>query len=51
MTSLSPTDAERLKQAFLRCREMEGTLGEQLRAYAEAGAEIVPDVGFVGFGP
>src|SRR5215470_13191530 len=25
MTSLSPADAEQLKLAFLRCREMEGT--------------------------
>src|SRR6185312_8146518 len=45
MTSLSPTDAERLRQAFLRCREMEGTLGEQLRAYAEAGHQIFPAYG------
>ena len=45
MTSLSPTDAERLRQAFLRCRETEGTLGEQLRAYAEAGYEIFPAYG------
>jgi hypothetical protein len=28
MTSLSSADAERLRQAFLHCRDMEGTLGE-----------------------
>ena len=42
MNSLSPPDAERLRQAFLRCRDMEGTLGEQLEAYAAAGREIFP---------
>src|SRR5215831_1737202 len=45
MTSLSPSDAERLKQAFQRCRDMEGTLNEQLRAYAAAGREIFPAYG------
>jgi peroxiredoxin len=45
MTSLSPADAERLKLAFLRCREMEGTLNEQLQAYAAAGREIFPAYG------
>ena len=40
MNSLSPADADRLRQAFLRCRDMEGTLGEQLEAYATAGREI-----------
>ncbi|OAF03604.1 peroxiredoxin [Bradyrhizobium centrolobii] len=45
MTSLSPTDAERLKLAFQRCRDMEGTLNEQLRAYAAAGREIFPAYG------
>jgi peroxiredoxin len=45
MTSLSSADAERLRQAFLRCREMEGTLGEQLTAYAKAGREIFPAYG------
>jgi peroxiredoxin len=45
MTSLSPADAERLRQAFLRCRDMEGTLGAQLRAYAEAGREVFPAYG------
>jgi peroxiredoxin len=42
MTSLSSADAERLRQAFLHCRDMEGTLGEQLEAYAAAGREIFP---------
>ena len=45
MTSLSSADAERLRQAFLRCRDMEGTLAEQLRAYATAGREIFPAYG------
>ncbi|WP_025034788.1 peroxiredoxin-like family protein [Bradyrhizobium sp. DOA9] len=45
MTALSPTDAERLKLAFQRCRDMEGTLNEQLRAYANAGREIFPAYG------
>ena len=30
MTSLTQVDAERLKIAFQRCRDMEGTLSEQL---------------------
>jgi len=42
MTSLSTADADRLRQAFLRCRDMEGTPGEQLEAYAAAGREIFP---------
>ncbi|WP_454630580.1 peroxiredoxin-like family protein [Bradyrhizobium cenepequi] len=42
MTQLLPADAERLRQAFLRCRDMDGTLGEQLEAYAAAGREIFP---------
>ena len=42
MNSLSPPDADRLRQAFQRCRDMEGTLGEQLEAYAAAGREIFP---------
>ena len=42
MTSLSTADTDRLRQAFLRCRDMEGTLGEQLEAYAAAGREIFP---------
>ena len=45
MNSLSPTDTERLRQAFQRCREMEGTLSEQLKAYAAAGREIFPAYG------
>ena len=38
-------NAERLKQAFLQCRDMEGTLSEQLEAYAAAGREIFPAYG------
>src|SRR3982751_1396676 len=45
MTSLLPADAERLKQAFLACRDMEGTLRQQLEAYAAAGREIFPAYG------
>src|SRR5246127_3945284 len=45
MTSLSPADAERLKRAFQRCRDMEGTLNEQLQTYAAAGREIFPAYG------
>ncbi len=45
MTSLSQADAERLKLAFQRCREMDGTLSEQLQAYAAAGREIFPAYG------
>src|SRR6516162_10549082 len=45
MTSLSPADADRLKLAYQRCREMEGTLSEQLKAYAAAGREIFPAYG------
>jgi peroxiredoxin len=45
MTSLASADEERLRQAFLRCLDMEGTLGEQLRAYAAAGREIFPAYG------
>ena len=43
--SLSPANAERLKQAFQQCRDMEGTLSEQLEAYAAAGREIFPAYG------
>jgi peroxiredoxin len=43
--SLTPANAERLKQAFLQCCDMEGTLGEQLDAYAAAGREIFPAYG------
>ncbi|MCA1454477.1 AhpC/TSA family protein [Bradyrhizobium sp. BRP22] len=42
MTELLPADAERLRQAFQRCRDMDGTLGEQLEVYAAAGREIFP---------
>jgi peroxiredoxin len=42
MTSLSPANAERLRSAFLRCRDMEGTLGERLETYAAAGREFFP---------
>ena len=45
MTLLSPPDAERLKLAFQQCRDMEGTLSEQLEAYAAAGREIFPAYG------
>ena len=45
MTSLSPANAERLKLAFQACRDMEGTLNEQLDAYAAAGREIFPAYG------
>jgi peroxiredoxin len=45
MTQLTPANAERLRSAFLQCREMEGTLSEQLEAYAAAGREIFPAYG------
>ena len=45
MTSLSPADAEQLKLAFQRCREMEGTLNEQLLAYADASRRVFPAYG------
>ncbi|MGX1320904.1 peroxiredoxin [Bradyrhizobium sp. USDA 377] len=45
MTSLSPTDAEQLRLAFQRCRDMEGTLNEQLRAYADASRKVFPAYG------
>jgi peroxiredoxin len=43
MTQLSPANAERLRSAFHRCRDMEGTLSERLQAYAAAGRDIFPD--------
>ena len=43
--SLSPANAERLKQAFQQCRDMEGTLSDQLKAYAAAGREFFPAYG------
>src|SRR5215471_2779611 len=45
MTTLSTVDADRLRQAFQRCRDMDGTLHEQLEAYAAAGREIFPAYG------
>jgi peroxiredoxin len=45
MPTLTPADAERLRLAFQRCRDMEGTLGEQLQAYAAAGRDIFPAYG------
>jgi peroxiredoxin len=45
MTTLSPADADRLRLAFQRCRDMEGTLNEQLRAYADASREVFPAYG------
>jgi peroxiredoxin len=42
MTPLSPANAERLRQAFQRCRDMEGSLGNRLQAYAAAGREFFP---------
>jgi peroxiredoxin len=42
MTLLSPANAERLTSAFQQCRDMQGTLSEQLTAYAAAGREIFP---------
>jgi peroxiredoxin len=45
MTTLTPADADRLKQVFQQCRDMEGTLSEQLQAYAAAGREIFPAYG------
>lgn len=42
---LTSVDSERLRQAFLQCRDMEGTLREQLEAYAAAGREIFPAYG------
>lgn len=45
MTSLSSADAEQLRLAFQRCRDMDGTLNEQLRAYADASREVFPAYG------
>ncbi|MBR1187577.1 AhpC/TSA family protein [Bradyrhizobium sp. AUGA SZCCT0240] len=42
MTQLSPANAERLRQAFQRCRDMEGSLGNRLQAYAAAGRDFFP---------
>src|SRR5258708_32324016 len=43
--TLSPANAERLKQAFQQCRDMEGTVIEQLEAYAAAGRPYFPAYG------
>ncbi len=40
--ALSPANAERLSGALRACRDMEGTLNEQLTAYAAAGREFFP---------
>src|SRR5689334_14948701 len=45
MTQLSPANAERLQRAFQHCRDMEGTLREQLEAYAAASRGIFPAYG------
>jgi peroxiredoxin len=45
MTQLTPANTERLRNAFLQCRDMEGTLRDQLEAYAAAGREIFPAYG------
>lgn len=45
MSSLSSDNAERLKLAFQACRDMDGTLNEQLEAYAAAGREFFPAYG------
>jgi len=45
MTQLTPANAEHLRSAFQRCRDMDGTLREQLEAYAAAGREIFPAYG------
>ena len=45
MTQLTPANTERLRNAFQQCRDMEGTLREQLEAYAAAGREIFPAYG------
>ena len=37
MTSLSPANAEQLRQAFQRCRDMEGPLSERLRSLCRSG--------------
>ena len=42
MTQLSPANAERLRQAFQRCRKMDATLREQLETYSAASREVFP---------
>ena len=44
-TTLSPANAERLRAAFEQCSGMQGSLREQLEAYAAAGREIFPAYG------
>ena len=44
-TTLSSANAERLRAAFEQCSGMEGSLREQLEAYAAAGREIFPAYG------
>src|SRR5947207_10460215 len=44
-TTLSSASAERLRAAFQQCHDMEGTLREQLEAYAAAGREFFPAYG------
>jgi len=44
-TMLSPANADRLRVAFEQCSGMEGSLREQLEAYAAAGREIFPAYG------
>src|SRR6266545_2662277 len=43
--SLSTASSERLKQAFQQCRDMEGTLRDQLEAFGAGGSEIFPAYG------
>lgn len=45
MTSLAEADAEQLRLAFQCCRDMDGTLNEQLRAYADASRKVFPAYG------
>jgi peroxiredoxin len=45
MNQLSPANAERLKDAFHRARDMEGTLNQRLQAYAAAGRDYFPAYG------
>ena len=44
-TTLSPANARRLRAAFEQCSGMEGSLRDQLEAYAAAGREIFPAYG------
>lgn len=40
-----PTAAERLQQAFERCRDMDGTLKDRLTAYAAVSHDVLPAYG------